>query len=144
MTPLQALQATVAGEHAAVYLYGVMGGQVSRSQESALAELIDQSYQTHRTRRDRLSVLISDRHAVPVASAVAYRLPSALTTARQLRTAARQVESRCLTLYGQLVANSTGPVRAWAITALDAGAVAGLDYGTAPATFPGMQAPPEH
>lgn len=143
MTPIQALQATLAGEHAAVYLYGVMGGQVSRSQQSTLAGLIDQSFGTHRARRDRLSVLISDRRTAPVASEVAYRLPNTLTTPRQLRTAARQVESRCLALYGQLVANSTGPVRAWAITALDAGAVAGLDYGSAPTTFPGMQAPPE-
>ena len=34
MTPLQAMQRTLAGEHAAVYVYGVVGGRVSASPAS--------------------------------------------------------------------------------------------------------------
>ncbi|WP_310962900.1 ferritin-like domain-containing protein [Nocardioides terrisoli] len=141
MTPREALQATLAGEHAAVYLYGVMGGQVSRSQQPGLADLVAHSYDTHRTRRDRLTVLVSNAGGVPVASAAAYRLPNDLATPADVRTAARQVEARCVVLYGQLVANSTGATRAWAISALEAAAVEQLGYGATPSHFPGMQGP---
>ena len=34
MTPLEALQPTLAGEHAAVYVYGVLGGRVSQPRRS--------------------------------------------------------------------------------------------------------------
>ena len=36
MTPLEAQQATLAGEHAAVYLFGVFGAQASQSRQPAL------------------------------------------------------------------------------------------------------------
>jgi hypothetical protein len=137
LTPLDALQATLAGEHAALYVLGVLGGQVSRSAQPALAGLIADGYATHRRQRDRLDALVTAHRADPVAAAPAYRLPNAASTPAQLRAAARQVETRCLDLYGQLVGSTSGRDRAWAITALDAGAVRVLGYGAPPGNFPG-------
>ena len=137
MTPLEAMQATLAGEHAAFYVYGVLGGQVSRSAQPTLADLIGSSYAVHRQRRDRLTALIDADGATPVASAPSYQLPNPAATARQLRTAGRIVETRCLALYGQLVENSSGAVRAWAITTLDTAAVQELGYGATPVDLPG-------
>jgi hypothetical protein len=140
MTPVEALQATLAGEHAALYVYGVLGGQVSRSAQPALADRIARSWTEHRRRRDRLVGLVAAHGADPVAAAPAYQLPNPAATPAQLRAAARLVESRCVTLYAQLVGNSTGADRAWAITALDAGAVRAVQYGAAPSDFPGSAA----
>jgi hypothetical protein len=137
MTPVEALQATLAGEHAAMYVYGVLGGQVSRTTQPALAEQVARSYAEHRRRRDRLEGLVRAHGADPVAAAPAYRLPNPAANAAQLRAAARLVEARCVTLYAQLVGNSTGADRAWAITALDAGAVRAVEYGAAPTDLPG-------
>jgi hypothetical protein len=137
MTPVEALQAALAGEHAALYVYGVLGGQVSRSAQPALADRIADSYAEHRRRRDRLVGLVAAHGADPVAAAPAYDLPNAAANPAQLRAAARLVESRCVALYAQLVGNSAGADRAWAITALDEGAVREVGYGAAPTDFPG-------
>ena len=45
MTPLQALQRTLAGEHAAVYVYGVLGGRVSESAEPDLSSRLTSAYE---------------------------------------------------------------------------------------------------
>lgn len=137
MTPLDALQATLAGEHAALYLYGVLGGQVSRTGAPTLARLIDDSYLQHRVRRDQLITLVSARDATPAASAPSYDLPNPAATSGQIRAVARLVENRCEALYGQLVASTSEADRAWAITALDECAVQELRYGAAASDFPG-------
>ena len=53
MTPLEAQQAALAGEHAAVYLFGVFGAQASQSRQPAwYARLLD-AFHVHRRRRDQ-------------------------------------------------------------------------------------------
>lgn len=138
MSPVDALQAALAGEHAAVYIYGVLGGQVSRTSEPQLARLIGELYQTHVDRRDRLTLLVHAHRAQPVAAAPAYRLPNPLRDPAQLRAAARQVEERCLQIYGQTVGSTAGADRAWAISTLVAAATQGLALGIAPTDYPGM------
>jgi hypothetical protein len=140
MTPVEALQATLAGEHAALYVYGVLGGQVSRSAQPALADQITRSWTEHRRRRDRLVGLVTAHGADPVAAAPAYTLPNAASGPAELRAAARLVETRCVTLYAQLVGNSARADRAWAITALDTAAVRAVEYGAAPSDLPGSAA----
>lgn len=138
--PVAALQATLAGEHAAVYVFGVLGGQVSDRTQPALAAAISASYLAHRRRRDRLVDLIGRRGATPVASAATYALPNALSGPADLRRAGAQVETRCVALYARLVASASGADRAWAITALTQGAVSELAYGVAPSDLPGVAA----
>lgn len=138
MTPVSALQAVLSGEHAAVYLYGVVGGQVSRSKDPKLADLVQAAYAHHVSRRNRLNTLITDRHASPVASATAYELPGDVGTDSGARAAGRRIEARCQQLYGQLIENTTGTDRAWAIGALTESSLDGLDFGLTPDDFPGM------
>jgi len=138
MTPVGALQATLAGEHAAVYLYGVLGGQVSRSSQPKLATLVGELYDAHVSRRNRLTELVSAHDVDPVASASAYRLPNALTNATELKAAAREIETRCLQLYGQTVGSTSGADRAWAITTLLTASTQVLALGIAPSDYPGM------
>lgn len=138
MKPVSALQAALAGEHAAVYLYGVMGGQVSRSEHPDLARLITTFFDVHVTRRDRLTVLIHAHGESPVPSETAYRLPNAIANPSQLRAAARQIEHRSQFLYGQVVGSADDADRAWAISTLISAATQGLDLGIAPTDYPGM------
>jgi len=138
MTPVAALQATLVGEHTAVYLYGVLGGQVSRSTQPVLAGTIDDLYNAHVARRDRLTGLIHAHGADPEAAASAYRLPNALSGAAQLRAAAAQIESRCVQLYGQAVGSTSGADRAWAISTLVAASTQSLSVGVPATDYPGM------
>lgn len=142
MTPLAALQATLAGEHAAVHLYGFLGAQTSPSQEPALhARLLD-AFRVHRRRRDQLTVMIAAVGADPVPAEAAYDLPAPLAggagaTEAELNNAALQVERRIARTYGQLVESTAGAERRWALVALDEAAVRQLEFRGTPEMFPG-------
>ena len=136
MTPAEAQQAALAGEHAAVYLFGVLGAQASQSRQPALyARLLD-AFHVHRRRRDQLSVAIAAAGAEPVAAEVSYDLP-ALGTPAELNDAALQVERRIARTYGQLVESTAGAERRWALVALDDSAVRQLEFRGTPEMFPG-------
>lgn len=142
MTPLEALQDTLAGEHAATYVLGVLGAQTSQSAQALLYRTIDAAHRTHRAQRDRLISLVRRAGAEPVAAEASYVLPNQAVGAGQVRAAARETEQRCLDLYGQLVENSTGSTRAWAIAALATGSVRTVALGAAPEAFPGLTTDP--
>lgn len=136
MTPVEAQQATLAGEHAAVYLYGVFGAQASQSRQPQLyARLLD-AFRVHRRRRDQLTATIAASGATPVASEVTYDLPP-MATAPELNDAALQVERRIARTYGQLVESTAGAERRWALVALDDSAVRQLEFRGTPEMFPG-------
>jgi len=137
MTPLEAQQATLAGEHAAIHLYGVLGAQASESRQPALyARLVD-AFRVHRKRRDQLTVTIAAAGAEPVAAEVSYDLPDAISTAVELNSAALQVERRTARTYGQLIESTAGAERRWALVALDDSAVRQLEFRGTPEMFPG-------
>ena len=120
MTPVQALQKALAAEHAAVHLYGVLGGQSSKSRQPILFRQLDQAYDEHRLSRDRLTVLINAKGADPVAALVDYKVPGPTSTPTQIEAVARTIERRVTQTYGELVENTSGADRHWAISALDA------------------------
>ncbi len=138
MTPVEALQKALAAEHAAVHLYGLLGAQSSKSQQPALFARLTGAYEAHRASRDRLTVLVSAKGADPVAAQVDYEVPGRTTTAAQIEGVARTVERRMTRTYGELVANTAGSDRRWAITALDASALREVAFGVAPSHFPGL------
>ncbi|RYE80610.1 MAG: DUF4439 domain-containing protein [Myxococcales bacterium] len=142
MKPIDALQATLAGEHAAIYVLGVLGAQTSQSANPALFEAIDAAHSAHRSQRDRLIPLVRKSGAEPVAAKASYVLPNDAANTARIRGAARQVEERCTDLYGQLVENSSGATRAWAVTGLTAGAVRLLSFGASAESFPGLTTQP--
>ena len=137
MTPVEAQQAALAGEHAAVYLFGVFGAQASQSRQPVLyARLLD-AFRVHRRRRDQLTSTIAATGAEPVASEVTYDLPAGMDTAAELNDAALQVERRIARTYGQLVESTAGAERRWALVALDDSAVRQLEFRGTPEMFPG-------
>jgi Domain of unknown function (DUF4439) len=138
MTPVQALQKALAAEHAAVHLFGVLGGQASKSRQPALFRRLDEAYDEHRASRDRLTVLVSAKGSDPVAAQVDYAVPGPTSSAGEIEAVARTIERRVTKTYGELVENTSGADRRWAILALDASALREIDFGIAPSAFPGL------
>lgn len=137
-----ALQAALAAEHAALYVLGVLGGQAAHTPATSLEARLTAAYDSHRRRRDRLTVLLDRHRADPVGAAPAYRLPNGAATTGDLVRAARTVEERCCDAYGELVAATAGGDRRFALAALEEAAVAAVGFGATPDAFPGMTAPP--
>lgn len=137
MTPVEALQAALAGEHAAVYVYAVLGARTSRSRTPQLFSDIDAAFHLHRRQRDNLARRIADRGADPVAAEVSYRLPGRVRTRADVEKAALRVERRLAVVYGQLVGSTSGSDRHWGLAALDRCAVRQLAFRGTPEMFPG-------
>ena len=115
MSTLDALQTTLAAEHAAV----------------------SAAYGEHRARRDLLTRNVADLGGTPVAAEASYDLPAALGTAPAVSRAALALEVSCASTYAFLVASTVGPRRRWAATALRDAAVRELGFGGVPAPLPG-------
>jgi hypothetical protein len=137
MTLLDALQTTLEGEHAAVYVYGVLGARTSRSAEPQLFTDVSDAYGAHRARRDQLMTMVRDAGGTPVAAEPAYELPEPLRTPAEVTRAALATERACATTYAWLVANSVGTDRRWAANALTNTAVRELTFRGSPEIFPG-------
>ena len=137
MTETDALQTTLAAEHAAVYVYGVLGGRTSRSANPELFDTVSAAYHAHRARRDHLVREITDAGAEPVAAEAAYDVPQPLETPAQVERAGLALERSCATTYAYLVANTVDDRRRWAIGALNETAVRELVLRGTPETFPG-------
>lgn len=137
MTTVEALQRTLAAEHAAVHVLGVLGGQVSRSRTPGLFETVSESYRVHRGRRDDLVRQLRDLGAVPVAAEPAYALPNPVDTDRRIVAAGRLVEQRSAAVYAEQVARTTGRHRRWAVVTLTDAAVRQLRFQGSPEIFPG-------
>jgi hypothetical protein len=131
---VEALQAALAGEHAALYGLGVAGGKLSGARFRAATDTFEQ----HRRNRDRLTALVIAAAETPVAAEAAYDLPQAVTNAATATALVLLVERRLAAVYGDLVEAAEQPaVRAFAIQGLLATANAQLAWGGAPAAFPG-------
>ena len=130
----EALQAALAGEHAALYAIGVAGGHLRGARFRAAAQLSDR----HRERRDQLAGMISAAGTEPVAAAPAYDLPAAVTTEARAAALVRLVEQRLGAVYGDLVESATDTgTRTFAVQALVATARDQALWGANPLPFPG-------
>ena len=141
MTPVEALQKALAGEHAAVHLFGLLGAQSSKSRQPILFRQLNAAYGAHRTARDQLTVLITAKGSDPVAAEVSYDVPGPVATPAEVVAVALTIERRLTSIHGELVANTSGSDRRWAIRALDAGALRELTFGAQPEHFPGLDRP---
>lgn len=138
MSTLDALQASLAAEHAALYVVGYLGAQTSESGSPELYAALRDSYATHRERRDQLVGLVRSAGARPAPAAVSYDLPGVrLDDPASLAAAAVAVEQACGATYGFLVASATGEQRGWAVDAVLDSALRELALGGAPRAFPG-------
>ncbi|GAA1610061.1 hypothetical protein GCM10009789_75530 [Kribbella sancticallisti] len=134
MTETEALQAALAGEHAALYGVGVAGGKLSGTRWKAANVL----YEQHRRQRDKLTDLLVTAGETPVAAEPAYDLPVAVTTAAQATSLILVIERRLAAVYGDLVEGAEQEaIRALAIQALITAASNQLNWGGAPVALPG-------
>jgi hypothetical protein len=139
-SPVDALQRTLAGEHASIFIFGALGGRAAILQPSALHSALDTAYAAHLERRDQLRTMITADGAEPVAAEPAYRLPRPLTSKAQIEAEALRVERACTTTYAALVAATQNDNRRWAVDALVATAVGQPAFGGRAAPLPGLGA----
>lgn len=137
-SPIDALQTALAAEHAAVFVYGALGGQTSQSEDPTLYAEITEAYVTHRGRRDELIAMISAEGRDPIAAEPAYDLPADLSTPIAVADRALRLERVCASTYAFLVASTTGGQRRWAVSALVDTALRELTFGGTPERLPGL------
>ena len=136
--PADALQTALAAEHAAVFVYGALGGQTSQSDDPTLYAEVTDAYVTHRGRRDRLIALLEGDGRQPVAAEPGYDLPADLSTPVAIAGRALELERACAETYVFVVASTTAEDRKWAIDALLDTAVRELSFGGKPERLPGL------
>lgn len=137
MSVLDSLQLTLADEHAALFIYGVLGARTSQSATPALHDALTEAYRRHRSRRDQLRSLVTEAGGQPVAAAATYELDGRLVRSTQVQAAALALEVGGVERLTALVAQSSGAVRAWALTEATWSATWQLELGGAPQTWPG-------
>jgi len=135
MTPLDALQQVLAGEHAAVYGYGVVGARLAGgpSERAAVS-----GWDTHRARRAAVSALVVGVGGQPVPAAAGYELGAPVTDPDQARALAARIEQHAAATYADLVGAVNGSVRSSAASWLVDAAVRATAWSGQPQTFPGL------
>ena len=135
MNVADALQAALAGEHAAVYAYGVVGARLEGLADERAAQ---SGYDVHRQRRATITRLVTDAGATPTPAAPAYDLGGTVPTPAAARALAALVETRAAATYSDVVAAADGAVRQSAALWLSDAAVRATTWSGRPPTFPGM------
>ncbi|MFD5097737.1 ferritin-like domain-containing protein [Streptomyces albidochromogenes] len=132
--PVEAVQAALAAEHAAVYGYGIVGGRVADERRDEARE----AYDAHRARRDALERTVRDLGATPVAAAAAYALPFPVPDAAAAVRLAAELEDRVAGVYSDVVRAAGGPLRREAAGALREAAVRAVRWRGRGVAFPGL------
>jgi len=137
---LDALQAALAGEHACVYGYGLVGAYAAARDEPAARA----AYDSHRARRDLLVAHVRARSAEPVAALPAYGVPFTVTDATTASRLAGLLEERLAPLYADLVAVAANPVmREMAARALVETSVRSAGWTGRTTALPGLDPVPD-
>jgi hypothetical protein len=131
---LEAVQAALAAEHAAVYGYGVLGGRVGEQRGAEARE----AYDAHRSRRDALARTVRELGGKPVVAEPAYTLPFPVPDAASAVKLAAVLEDRIAGVYSDLVRAADGPLRREAAGALREAAVRAVRWRGSSVAFPGL------
>ena len=137
MTYLDALQSTLAAEHAALFVVGYLGAQTSESAQAELFEALTSSYAAHRSLRDELAARVRTSGNDPAAAAAAYDIVDVAGDSGLIRQQALEVERACSAAYGFLVASSPSAERRFAVDALIETALREVALGGQPRLLPG-------
>ncbi|MCL8027106.1 DUF4439 domain-containing protein [Nocardioides bruguierae] len=132
---VDALQAALAAEHAAIWVLASLGAATSVSTQPTQYLALQAASAAHRDRRDDLEDALRSLDVDPVGSAAAYDLPSLRTPAR-VRAAARDLESATAEAYGYMTAATTGSLRRWAAGVVADASVTSLVIGPAAGARP--------
>lgn len=140
MSTLDALQAALAGEHACVYGYGLLGAHVTDGD----LDDVRAAYEVHRSRRQELSHQIRIRYGEPVAALPAYAVPFDVDGPGAARELAGLLEQRLAVLYADLVATTRVPeLREYAAGVLVDTAVLATRWTGRTTALPGLDGVPE-
>lgn len=131
---VQALQALLDAEHAAVYGYGVVGAR----SDGPARDRARTAYDAHRTRRDEVEQLIVRQGGRPRASAPAYGLPFAVGSGGDAARLAAHLEDGVSAHLADVVASADGEARRTAATWLREAALASTEWGGTAVAFPGL------
>lgn len=143
MSTVDAMQTTLAAEHAAIWLLGLLGAQAEAGERvpparARLAEETAAAYRVHRSRRDQLQHWLRERGVTPAAAVASYVVPDGIDSTGGIARAGLGVEQACATAYAALVANTVTAEREWAIAALTDAAARSLAFRGTPEIFPGL------
>ncbi len=131
---LAALADVLAGEQAAVYAYGVVGGQAGPAhRKAAMAGL-----SAHALQRDLLAARLSTAGAPPAPAPAAYPLPFEVSSVADARRLAVHVELTLAAGYADLVGAAVPARRDEAAGWLARCALQARGWGAAPQPFPGL------
>ncbi|MEU3557786.1 ferritin-like domain-containing protein [Streptomyces fragilis] len=131
---LEATQAALRAEHAAVYGYGVVGGRVGDDRRSEARE----AFEAHRARRDALVRAVRDLGGEPTAAEAAYALPFEVPDGEAAVRLAAELEERLAGVYADLVRAGRGERRRAAADALRDAAVRAARWRGGGVAFPGL------
>jgi len=106
MTAASAWQATLRIEHAAIYGFGIVGGQLGPENPQALG-----SIEQHRARRDHCAERLVAMGEVPEPGAAAYEPQLPVVSKGAARRFAAAIEDDCAAAYATLVAETEGQDR---------------------------------
>ena len=131
---LAALQAAVAGEHAAVWASGRAAGELRGKRRDAARRELDE----HRALRDELRRQVRALGGEPVEAAVAYIEPFPVEGASGGRRLMAHVNSALAATYADLAAAGQPGARRMAIDRSAAAALRAIEWGAEPQAFPGQ------
>jgi Domain of unknown function (DUF4439) len=138
---ITALQAALAGEHAAVYGYGVVGAVLAGSAQKAKAEAAARAdWLAHQLARDNLEAMLTRLGATPVAASPAYQLPFPVTSATAAARLAATLENGVTRGYLAVVAVTDLALRSFGARAMQTAADRSLAWSGTTQAFPGLTA----
>ena len=129
-----ALQSALAAENAAVYGYGVAGGQLG----SSARKLALQNWTQHEMARDRLQAMLTSLGVKPVAAQAAYQMPFPVHGTRAAISLAGYLENQVAAAYLGVVALDDPRLRAWGAGQAQACALRATTWLGRTAAFPGL------
>lgn len=130
---LDALQAALAGEHAAVWASGRAAGELTGGRRTQALKELD----VHRRERDDLSQQASALGSQPVDAAAAYIEPFPVDSPRAGRLLMADVNEALAATYADVAAASPPAARRSAVARSAAAAVRAIEWGAEPEAFPG-------
>jgi len=131
-----ALQSALAAEHAAVYGYGVAGGQLG----ATARKLALQDWTQHEMARDRLQAMLTSLGVKPLAAQAAYQMPFPVHGTRAAISLAGYLENQVAAAYLGVVALDDPRLRAWGAGQAQACALRATTWLGRTVAFPGLAA----
>jgi len=133
--PVQALQAALAAEDAAIFGYGVAGAHLSGNRKTAA----EQDWTRHNEARDTLTAMISALGATPAAAQAYYQLPFEVQDAASAAKLAAYLEEGVTRAYLGIVAVSDKRLRTFGALAMQVPAERAAFWRGSTEAFPGLE-----